>query len=418
MKDNERRVVITGMGAITPIGLTVSEFWTALLAGESGAGPITGFDASEWDTTFACEVKGFDATVHMDRKLAGRLDRYAQYALAAAGEALRDAGLEDGGLSDAGRERAGVIFGSGIGGIQTFEKQTFAYREHGRRRVSPFFVPMMIPDMAAGVISMQYGFRGPNHCVVTACATGNHNIADALHSIRRGEADVIVCGGSEAPICEMGVAGFAASRALSTRNDSPATASRPFDAGRDGFVIGEGAGALVLESQEHAERRGARMYAEILDVGVSADAYHMTAPHPEGVGARLAMERALAASGIACEEVDTINMHGTSTPLGDAAESTAIRAVFGDHAEQLTATSTKSMTGHMLGAAGAAEAIASVLAIVNGIVPPTINFAMPDPACDLSYAFNAPVERTVRVALSNAFGFGGHNTCLVLRAFE
>jgi 3-oxoacyl-[acyl-carrier-protein] synthase II len=419
-KDNDKpvRVVITGMGAMTPLGLSVDSFWTALLAGTSGAAPISAFDAADWETNFACELKGFDALSYMDRKLANRLDPYAQYAVAATAAAFRDAALDPASLTEQARERIGVIFGSGIGGLQTFEKQTLAYHTHGRRRISPFFVPMMIPDMAAGVISIQYGLRGPNHAIVTACATGNHNLADAVHAIRRGEADVVLSGGSEAPICAMGVGGFIASRALSTRNDSPETASRPFDATRDGFVIGEGAGALVLESLEHAEQRGARIYAEVLDVGVSADAYHMTAPHPEGIGARLAMERALAAAGIAPGDVDTINMHGTSTPLGDAAESAAIRTMFGEHADRLTATSTKSMTGHMLGAAGAIEAIASVLAIVHDVVPPTINFSEPDPQCDLPYAFNAPVHRPVRVALSNAFGFGGHNTCAVFRAYD
>jgi 3-oxoacyl-[acyl-carrier-protein] synthase II len=406
------------MGAITPIGLTVADFWDALLAGTSGAAPITAFDASQWETTFACEVKGFDPAAYMDRKLANRLDPYAQYAMAAASEALRDAALDGDSLPAEARDRVGVIFGSGIGGIQTLQKQTITLHTQGPRRVSPFLIPMMIPDMAAGMISMRYGFRGPNHAVVTACATGNDNIADAVETIRRGDADVVVCGGSEAPICEVGVAGFASSRALSTRNDSPATASRPFDKDRDGFVIGEGAGALVLESLDHALRRGARIHAEVLGAGASADAHHMTAPHPEGTGARLAMMRALEAAGIGPSDVDTINMHGTSTPLGDAAESAAIRTLFGAHADKLTATSTKSMTGHMLGAAGAAEAIASILSIVHDVVPPTINFSTPDPACDLAYALNAPVRRPVRVALSNAFGFGGHNTCAVFAQYE
>jgi 3-oxoacyl-[acyl-carrier-protein] synthase II len=397
------RVVVTGLGAVTPLGLCVPSFWTSLLAGRSGAAPISAFDASAWDTTFACEVKGFDPVAHIDRKLAHRLDPYAQYAVVAADEAIADAKLNPSGLSSSARERIGVLFGSGIGGIQTLEKQSIALQAHGRRRVSPFLIPMMIPDMAAGVISMRHGFHGPNH---------------ALHTIRRGEADVIICGGSEAPICELGVAGFAASRALSTRNDSPQTASRPFDAGRDGFVIGEGAGALVLESLVHARARNARIYAEVLGAGSSADAHHMTAPHPAGLGARLAMERAIAASGIRLAEVDTINMHGTSTPLGDAAESIAIRSVFGDAVSCITATSTKGMTGHMLGAAGAAEAIASILAIVHGVVPPTINHCTPDPACDLSYAFNAPVHREIRVAMSNAFGFGGHNSAVVFRAYD
>lgn len=414
---HDTRVVVTGMGAVTPIGNTVAAFWDALLAGTSGAAPIRAFDATGWATTFACEVDGFDPLDHMDRKLAGRLDRFSQLALAAAGEAIADAGLRFDEAPASLRDRTGVIFGTGVGGIATLEKQGRALAEGGPRKVSPFFVPMMIPDMAAGIISIQHGLRGPNHCVVSACATGNHNLADAVATIRRGEADVVVCGGAEAPVCALGMAGFVASRALSTRNDSPETASRPFDAARDGFVLGEGAGALVVESLEHARARGARIHAEVLAVGASADAYHMTAPHPEGTGARLAMERALEAAGIARDEVDALNMHGTSTPLGDAAEAGAVRAVFGDHADRLTATSTKSMTGHMLGAAGAAEAIASVLSLVHGVVPPTINVTEPDPACPIHVAFNAPQRRPVRVALSNAFGFGGHNTCAVFRAF-
>lgn len=413
-----RRVVVTGIGALTPVGLTAPAFWEALVAGRSGAGPITQFDASAWDTTFACELRGFDPTDHMDRKLAKRLDPYAQYAVAAADEAIRDAELRPEGMPEAERDRVGVIFGTGNGGLQTFQEQAWTFQRGGPGRVSPFLVPMMITDMASGVIAMQHGFRGPNHCVVSACATGNHNIADALHAIRRGETEVVVTGGSEAAICEMGVAGFSAMRALSTRNASPETASRPFDATRDGFVMGEGAGALVLESLERAQRRGVRIYAEVLAVGSSADAYHMTAPHPDGLGARLAMERALREAGVDPGEVDTINMHGTSTPLGDAAESRAIREVFGEHADRLVPTSTKSMTGHMLGAAGAAEAVASILSIVHAVVPPTINFTTPDPECDLPYALNEPVWRPVRVALSNAFGFGGHNTTAVFRKWE
>jgi 3-oxoacyl-[acyl-carrier-protein] synthase II len=417
-RPDAERVVVTGLGALTPIGNTAPAFWEALLAGRSGAAPITGFDASGWETTFACEVKGFDATAHLERKLANRLDPYAQYAVVAADEAIADAGIAPADLPRSARERIGVIVGSGIGGIQTLEKQAAVLHTQGRRRVSPFLIPMMIPDMAAGVISMRHGLHGPNHAVVSACATGNHNLEDALHAIRRGEADVIVCGGSEAPVCALGVAGFASSRALSTRNASPETASRPFDAERDGFVMGEGAAALIVESLAHARRRGARIYAEVLGTGSSADAHHMTAPHPEGLGASLAMQRALRASGVAADEVDTINMHGTSTELGDVAESRAIRGVFGAHADRLTATSTKSMTGHMLGAAGSAEAIASILAIVHGIVPPTINHQRDDPACDLAYAFNAPVRRAVRVAMSNAFGFGGHNSSVVFAAYE
>jgi 3-oxoacyl-[acyl-carrier-protein] synthase II len=411
------RVVVTGLGAITPIGLTVAAFWQALVKGVSGAAPIVSFDASGWSTTFACEIKGFDPLTRLDRKEAKRIDRFAQYALHAAIEAVEDAGIDFAGYPVESRERVGVIFGSGFGGILTVQEQAQNLQLDGPRRISPFFVPMMIPDMAAGLIAMRYGLHGPNHALVSACATGNHNIGDAMHTIRRGEADVVICGGSEAPMCELGVGAFAASRALSTRNDSPETASRPFDATRDGFVMGEGACALVLESLQHALARDARIYAEVAGVGASADAHHMTAPHPEGLGARLAMQRALSTAGLALDEVDTINMHGTSTDLGDAAESEAIRALFGAHAERITPTSTKSMTGHMLGAAGAAEAIASILSIVYGVVPPTINFSTPDPACDLPYAFNAAVERPVRVALSNAFGFGGHNTSALFVAY-
>jgi 3-oxoacyl-[acyl-carrier-protein] synthase II len=417
-ESRRHRVVITGLGAITPLALSVPGLWGAMLEGASGAAPIASFDTTGQDTTFACEIKGFDARDFMDRKLANRLDPVCHYALAAADEALRDAGLDAATLSDGQRERIGVVFGSGIGGIQTFQEQSAAFIRGGPKRVSPFFIPMLIPDMVPGIISIEYGLRGPNHAVVTACATGNHNLADAALLIRDGQADAIVCGGSEAAICEIGVAGFSAMKALSTRNESPATASRPFDATREGFVMGDGAGALILESLEHALARGARIYAEVLGVGASADAHHITAPHPEGLGARLAMQRALAQAGLRAEDVDTINMHGTSTPLGDAAESLAIRKVFGAHADTLTATSTKSMTGHLLGAAGAVEAIASVLAITDGIVPPTINFSVPDPECDLHYAFNVPERRRIRVAISNAFGFGGHNTCAVFAAYD
>ena len=412
------RVVVTGLGALTPIGNSVPATWDAMLAGVSGAAPITHFDASAYDTTFACEVKNFDPLAIMDRKQAKRLDPVCHYALAAAREAMTDARLTPDTLTDAMRDQIGVVFGSGIGGITSFQEQTSVFVTKGPNRVSPFFIPMLIPDMAAGIISIEYGLRGPNHCVVTACATGNHNLADAMMLIQSGQAPIILCGGTEAAICGVGVAGFSSMKALSTRNDSPATASRPFDAAREGFVIGEGAGALVLESLESALARGVPIYAEILSVGASADAYHITAPHPEGLGARLAMERALRQAGISRESVDTVNMHGTSTPLGDVAESHAIRAVFGEHANALVATSTKSMTGHTLGAAGAIEAIASILAITDGVIPPTINFSEPDPACDLNYAFNTPVRRSVRVAMSNAFGFGGHNTSAVFVAYE
>jgi 3-oxoacyl-[acyl-carrier-protein] synthase II len=413
-----QRVVVTGLGAITPLALSVPAFWQALLEGKSGAATITAFDASAFTTHFACEVKGFDPLNYLDRKQAQRLDRFAQFAVAAAEEALRDAGITAETLSPLARERAGVIFGSGIGGLQTFQEQTQAYLKGGPRRLSPFFIPMMIPDIASGIIAIRHGFRGPNHCVVSACATGNHNIADALSVIRYGDADLVLCGGAEAAICELGLGGFASMHALSTRNDDPEHASRPFDRQRDGFVMGDGAGALVLESLDLARRRGARIYAEVIGVGSSADAHHMTAPHPEGLGARLAMERVLTAAELQPQDVDAVNMHATSTSLGDAAESRAVQTVFGRHARQVSATSTKSMTGHMLGAAGAAEAIASVLSIVHSVVPPTINVTDLDPACDLCYVLDKPQYREVRVALSNAFGFGGHNTCAAFQRFE
>jgi 3-oxoacyl-[acyl-carrier-protein] synthase II len=414
----KQRVVVTGMGALTPIGNTVGEFWSAALRGESGATPITRFDASAFDTRFACEVKGFDPLEFLDRKLAKRLDPFCQYAIVAADEALRDAGIDPSLLSADAKSRVGVIFGSGIGGLQTLQAQSAVFQKSGPHRLSPFFVPMMISDMAAGIISIRHGFTGPNHCVVSACATGNHNIADGLLAIRSGDADIVLCGGSEAAVCELGVGGFCAMRAMSTRNDCPQMASRPFDVSRDGFVMGEGAAALVLESLEHAEARGARIYAELLSVGSSADAYHMTAPHPEGLGARLAMAAALRDGGLTLDDVDTVNMHATSTPLGDESESRAIRTLFGERADRITATSTKSMTGHMLGAAAAAEAILSILSIVHGVVPPTINMRQADPQCDLRFAFNTPVKRPIRVALSNAFGFGGHNTTAAFRAIE
>ncbi len=412
------RAVITGLGAVTPLGLTAPDTWRALVAGTSGAAPITHFDTTGYATTFACEVKNFDATKYMDRKVAKRLDVFCHYAIASAGEALRDAGLAHDSLTDSQRENIGVVFGTGIGGIGTFQDQVSDFVKGGPNRVSPFFIPMLIPDMAAGIISIEFGLRGPNHCVVTACATGNHNLADALALVQLGQAPIVVCGGSEAPIVEVGVAGFSNMKALSTRNSDPAHASRPFDAGRDGFVMGEGAGALIIESLESALARGARIYAEVLSVGASADAHHITAPHPEGLGARLAMQRALSQAGLSPTDVDTINMHGTSTPLGDIAESGAIRQVLGAHADKAIATSTKSMTGHTLGAAGAIEAMASVLAITDGIIPPTINHEVNDPRCDLRYAFNTAIRGDVRVALSNAFGFGGHNTCAVFARYE
>ena len=415
---SDRRVVVTGLGALTPIGNTAPAFWEAMMAGQSGAAPITHFDASGFPTHFACEVKGFDAADFLDRKDARRLDPFCHYAIVAADEALADAGLVPAEFSDRDKARTGVVFGSGIGGMKLFQDQVVGFAERGPRALSPFFVPMMIIDMAPGQISMRHGLHGPNYATVSACATSNNSIGDAFLLIKNGLADTMVAGGTDASITEVGLGGFGNMKALSTRNDSPETASRPFDATRDGFVMGEGAGAVILESLEHAQARGAEIYAELVGLGMSADAHHITAPHPEGLGARIAMEQALETAGLAPDAVDYLNMHGTSTPLGDIAETKAIKAVFGEHAYAMNLSSTKSMTGHLLGAAGAVEAIASILAVKHGRVPPTINFETPDPACDLNYTFNEPQDRDVRVALSNAFGFGGHNTCVVFQRFE
>ena len=415
---NKRRVVITGMGALTPIGLTINEFWNSMMNSVSGCDYIKSFDTSRVETKFACELKGFDPVNYMDKKSARRLDQFSQYALAAAKMALEDSGLKPGEMSVEDKERTGVIFGSGIGGFGTFYKQVVINHTEGPNRVSPFFIPMMIPDIAAGLIAIEYGFKGPNHCVVTACATANNNIIDSYLMISNGLADRVLSGGSEAGVLEIGIAGFNASKALSTRNDSPKTASRPFDATRDGFVIGEGGGALILEDLETAKKRDAKIYAELTGMGVSADAYHITAPDPEGRGAILAMQMALKTSRLQLTDIDYINMHGTSTGLGDIAETKAIKSLFGDYAYKLNVSSTKSMTGHLLGAAGAVEAVASILAIQNDTVPPTINFEHPDPECDLNYTFNKPQKRTINVAISNAFGFGGHNTSVVFKKFE
>jgi 3-oxoacyl-[acyl-carrier-protein] synthase II len=417
MADSKRRVVVTGMGALTPIGLSPTEFWDNMMIGKSGSEMIKGFDTSRVVTKFACEVKGFDPINYIDKKTARRLDRYAQYAMASAGQALNDAGVKTGELSDEEKSRIGVIYGSGIGGIETFYQQSVINHTQGPDRVSPFFIPMLIPDIAAGYISIHYGFRGPNYCIVSACATANNNMIDAFMLIQQDKADMILTGGSEAAVNEIGIAGFNANKALSTRNESPETASRPFDVTRDGFVMGEGGGSLILEELEHARKRGARIYAEIIGMGLSADAYHITAPHPEGIGAILAMEMAIKDAGISPQDIDYINMHGTSTPLGDIGETKAIKKVFGDYAYKLNVSSTKSMTGHLLGAAGAVEAIASILAINNNRIPPTINFENPDPECDLNYTFNKPQDREVNIALSNAFGFGGHNTSVIFRKF-
>ncbi len=411
----KREIVVTGLGLITPVGIGVDTAWEALRAGKSGGGTITHFDASEgYATKIACEVKGFDPSGVLDPKESRRYDRFAQFALVAADEAMRDAGL-DGAPEGVDPLRFGVIFGSGIGGISTFEEQCQTLLERGPGRVSPFFVPMFIPDIAPGLISMRYGAQGANYTTVSACASSAHAIGEAARIIERGDADVVIAGGTEATITRLTVAGFSSMKAMSTRNDDPEGASRPFDADRDGFVMGEGAGCLILEAREVAERRGAPIHAVVAGYGLSADAYHITAPAPGGAGAQAAMRMALSDAGIAPEEVDYVNAHGTSTPQNDKAETAAIRKVFGSHADRLVVGSTKSMTGHLLGAAGAVEGVVSVLACRDGIIPPTINLKNPDPECDLDYASDGARKREVGVALSNSFGFGGHNVCLAIR---
>ncbi len=414
-----KRVVVTGLGAITPIGNTAPETWAALLDGVSGAGPITQFDASKFKTQFACEVKGFDALQHFDRKEARKYDRYSQLALVAASEAIDDAAFD---LEKEDLNRIGVIFSAGIGGIRSFEDEVRDYNEERGPRFNPFFIPKIIADIAAGHISIKYGFRGPNFATVSACASSTNAIADAFNYIRLGKANAIVAGGAEAAVAIVGIGGFNAMNAISTRNDSPQTASRPFSGSRDGFVLGEGAAGLILEEMDHAVARGAKIYAEVVGAGLSADAYHLTASHPEGLGAILVMENALEDAGLAPDAIDYINVHGTSTPIGDLSEVKAIKHVFGEHAYKLNISSTKSMTGHLLGAAGAVEALASVLAVKNDIVPPTINHAEgdDDPEIDykLNFTFNKAQKRTVRAALSNTFGFGGHNASLIVKKFE
>ena len=417
MISNNRRVVITGMGAITPIGLSAKEFWNGLLNGKSGAAEITKFDPSNINTHFACEVKGFDPLNYINKKEARRLDLFAQYGLAAAKEALEDGNLVPENMSTEDKERTGVILGSGMGGLNTFNDQAILNANHGPSRISPFFIPMIIPDIAAGQISIKYGFRGPNYCIVSACATSNNNMIDSYMLIKQGLADTILSGGCEATLTELAVGGFNSARALSTRNDSPETASRPFDATRDGFVMGEGSAVLILEELEHAKKRDVKIYAEIIGGGLSADAHHITAPHPDGVGAILSMKMAIANAGINSEDIDYINMHGTSTPQGDIGETKAIKSLFGEHAYKMNLSSTKSMTGHLLGAAGAIEGIASSLAVKNNIIPPTINFETADPECDLNYTFNKAEEKTVNIAMSNAFGFGGHNTTVLFKKY-
>jgi 3-oxoacyl-[acyl-carrier-protein] synthase II len=415
---NNRRVVVTGMGAVTPIGLSVDEFWNSMMESKSGSDLITHFDTSRVETKFACELKGFDPANYMDKKNARRLDLFSQYALAAAKMAIEDSGLNPENMTVEEKETTGVIFGSGIGGFNTFYKQAITNYTEGPNRVSPFFIPMMIPDIASGLIAMEYGFKGPNYCIVTACATANNNIIDSYLLIKNGLSNRIVSGGSEAGILEIGIAGFNSSKALSTRNDEPRTASRPFDLTRDGFVMGEGSGVLILEELEIAKKRDAKIYAELVGIGVSADAHHITAPDPEGRGAILAMQMALKTASIKFTDIDYVNMHGTATPLGDIAETKAIKKIFGDHAYKMNVSSTKSMTGHLLGATGAVEAIASILASINDMVPPTINFKNPDPECDLNYTFNKPQKRKIDYSLSNAFGFGGHNTSVIFKKYS
>lgn len=415
-----KRVVVTGLGAISPLGNNVSETWDGMVNGRSGAGPITHFDASKFKTQFACEVKNFDPTAHFDRKEARKYDPYTQYALVAAKEAIENSGLD---LEKENLDRIGVIFAAGIGGIATFEQEVGGYYTNEERgpRFNPFFIPKMIADIAAGHISMIYGLRGPNFSTVSACASSTNAIADAFNYIRLGKANAIVTGGAEAAITPGGVGGFNAMNALSTRNDSPETASRPFSASRDGFVMGEGSACLVLEEMEHAIARGAHIYCEVAGSGMSADAYHLTATHPDGLGAKLVMRNALEDAEMKPEDIDYINVHGTSTPVGDVSESKAIINVFGEHAYNLNISSTKSMTGHLLGAAGAIEAMACVKAIENGIIPPTINFTgEEDPDIDykLNYTFNKAQKRDIKAALSNTFGFGGHNASVIMKKFE
>lgn len=413
-----KRVVVTGLGAISPLGLTLAETWENLLAGKSGAGPITQFDASKFKTQFACEIKNYDPVAYFDRKEVRKLDRYSQFALIAAHAAVADAGFD---LEKEDHDRIGVIFSAGIGGIKTFEEEVRDYDPERGPMFNPFFIPKMIADMAAGQISIHYGFRGPNFATVSACASSTNALADAFNYIRLGKANAIVTGGAEAAITFAGVGGFNAMKALSTRNDSPETASRPFSASRDGFVIGEGSACLILEELEHARARGAKIYAEVAGAGLSADAYHLTASHPEGLGAKLVMRNALEDAEMQPSDIDYINVHGTSTPVGDVSEAKAIAEVFGDEAFKLNISSTKSMTGHLLGAAGAIEAAFCVLSVVNDIVPPTINHADDDKDEEIDYSlnftFNKAQKRTVNAALSNTFGFGGHNACVIVKKY-
>ena len=410
-----RRVVITGMGAATPIGNSVEEFWQAALRGESGAADITNFDASNHTTKFACEIKNFSVEGVIEPKEARRIDDYAQYAMVAAHEAVIDSGID---FEKEDREKIGVIIGSGIGGIKTFEEETTKLVLQGPRRVSPFFIPQMIIDIASGLISIKYNLKGPNYATVSACATASHAIGDAFRTVQRGDADVMITGGSEAAVCPMGVAGFNSMKAISTRNDDPKRASRPFDKERDGFVMGEGGGVVILEELEHARKRNAKLYGELRGIGFTADAHHITAPAPGGEGAVRAMKLSMKDGQLNPEDVHYINAHGTSTPYNDKSETAAIKTVFGGGAYDLNVSSTKSMVGHLLGAAGSIELIASVLAIRDGVIPPTINQEVPDPDCDLNYTPNQAQERKIYAAISNTFGFGGHNAVIAVSAFK
>lgn len=415
-----KRVVVTGLGAVTPVGLNPEETWNNLVAGKSGAAPITNFDTSKFKTKFACEVKGLDINQYIDRKEARKIDRYTQLALISAIQAVEDSGMN---LETVDKERIGVVFGVGIGGIKTFQDEIIYYGQNIENgpKFGPFFIPKMISDIAAGHISIKYGFHGPNYATTSACASSTNALADAFNLIRLGKANAIVAGGAEAAVCESGVGGFNAMHALSTRNDSPETASRPFSASRDGFVMAEGAGCFILEELEHAKARGAKIYAEMVGEGMSGDAYHITASHPEGLGARLVMENALKDANLTPEDIDYINVHGTSTPVGDVSEVKAIKSVFGEAAYKLNISSTKSMTGHLLGAAGAVEAMATVLAVQNDIIPPTINHSEDDKDEEIDYnlnfTFNKAQKREVRVAMSNTFGFGGHNACVIFKKY-
>jgi len=413
---HRRRVVVTGVGAITPIGLSAKELWQASLEGKSGVGPISYFDTSSYDTKIAAEVKGFNPLEFMDRKSANRMDLFTQYAIAASDMALKDARID---IEKLDRNRCGVVFGSGIGGMWTYHRQQeTVYKTGGPHRISPFFITMMISDIAAGYIGMRYKFKGPNYATTSACATSSHSIADAMMLIERGDAELVVAGGAEAAICPMAIGGFNAMKALSTRNDEPQKASRPFDAKRDGFVAGEGAGVLILESLEHAMKRGTPIYAELAGIGLTADAYHVTQPAPGGEGAVRSMQLCIQDAGLSPSDVSYINAHGTSTPFNDKAETDAVKTVFGDHAYKLHISSTKSMIGHLLGAAGGVEALITVTTIKNNEIPPTINYQFPDPECDLNYVPNKSIKKEVNVALSNTFGFGGHNASLLFKKFQ